>query len=110
LRAKSLFALALAFLVVLIPAALGSWVVWQGLRQHFGGEMAQNLTHLARERLLAPVARDFTISRVLAESELTRQWLQHENDPELKSLFFRNAESARQALQDQAYFIASRNG
>lgn len=107
LRAKSLLALALAFLLVLIPATLAGWAALQGLRQHFSLVHAQNVTELNRERLLAPVLQDLALSLRLANSEVARRWLANEDDPNWRELFFLEAESDRQVLRDNAYFIIS---
>jgi sigma-B regulation protein RsbU (phosphoserine phosphatase) len=107
LRAKSLVALALACLLVLIPALLLGWQLSDGIRQYFAQAYGDNLTLLNRQKILAPIAVDLALSRRLANSEVTRQWLADEGDAARHDLFFREAESLRQELRDQAYFIAS---
>ena len=105
LRAKSLLALALACLLVLVLAFVIGWAAMQGIRQHFGQAYADNLTQLNRQRLLAPVLQDLAISQRLANSEITRRWLRQEDDPDLRELFFLEAESDRRILRDHAYFL-----
>src|SRR5690606_39065868 len=107
LRAKSLVALALACLLVLLPALLIGWQVSDGIRLYFAQAYGDNLTLLNRQKILAPIAVDLALSRRLANSEVTRQWLTAENDTSHHDLFFREAESLRHELRDQAYFIAS---
>jgi len=107
LRAKSLVALVLACLLALIPAALVGWLAIDGLREHFGLTYARNLTELNVQRILAPLSRELVLSRRLADSEITREWLRDEDDPEKRAQFFREAEGYRGDLSGHAYFIAS---
>lgn len=73
LRAKSLVALALACLLVLMPALLLGWQVSDGIRLYFAQAYGDNLTLLNRQKILAPIAVDLALSRRLANSEVTRQ-------------------------------------
>ncbi|MBW7860624.1 MAG: SpoIIE family protein phosphatase [Rhodocyclaceae bacterium] len=107
LRTKSIAALALACLVALIPAGAIGWLALEGVRTHFGEAYARNFTQLNRERILAPVSRDLALSRRLAGSEVTRQWLLDEGNPERRDLFFREAEGYRQDFRDHSYFLIS---
>lgn len=107
LRAKSLVALALACLLVLVPALLLGWQVSDGIRLYFAQAYGDNLTLLNRQKILAPIAVDLALSRRLANSEVTRQWLADESNPAHQALFFREVEGLRRELHDQAYFIAS---
>lgn len=107
LRAKSIMALLLACLFALLPAGLIGWQTLEGVRQHFGDAYARNLTELKRQTILAPVLRDLALSRRLAGSLLTRQWLLDEDNQDKKSLFFTEAEGYRQDFGNQAYFLAN---
>lgn len=107
LRAKFLVAMALACLLVLLPALLLGWQLTDRVREHFGQAYADNLTLLNRQKILAPIAVELALSRRLANSEITRQWLLDENNVEHRELFFREAEGYRLDLRDHAYFIAS---
>lgn len=107
LRAKSLLALALACLLVLVPALFIGWQLTERVRAHFGQAYADNLTLLNRQRILAPIAVDFALSLRLAQSEITRQWLRNEEIPSHRALFFSEAEGYRADLRDHAYFVAS---
>ncbi len=102
-----MLAFALACLLALVPAAVIGWQVVDGARNYFGENYVRNLTQLKRQSILAPVARDLALSLRLANSVLTRQWLQDENNPEKKALLFREAEGYRQDFHDRAYFFAS---
>ncbi|GAB3267542.1 biofilm regulation protein phosphatase SiaA [Chitinimonas naiadis] len=107
LRGKSLLALALACLLALIPAALIGWQVVDNIRNHFGLAYARNATLLNRERIFAPVSRELALSKRLAASEVTRQWLEDEDNPAKRELFFREAEGYRSDFRDHSYFIVS---
>ena len=107
LRAKSLLALILAGLLALAPAGLIGWEVLKSVRDHFGEAYARNLTQLKLQSILAPVSRDLALALRLANSEVTRQWLLDEQDPEKKALFFKEAEGYRRDFRSGSYFVAS---
>jgi serine phosphatase RsbU (regulator of sigma subunit) len=77
------------------------------VRNHFGEAYAVNFTQLKRQSILAPLSRELALSRRLAGSVLTRQWLLDESDPAKKALFFEEAEGYRKDLRDHAYFVVS---
>jgi len=104
LRGKSLLALVLASLLALLPVAVLGWQVLEQVREHFSQVYARNLTLLQREKILAPVSRELALSRRLADSEVTRQWMLDENNPARRALFFREAEGYRQDFRDHSYF------
>lgn len=107
LRTKSMLALLLACLLALAPAGLIAWQVLETVRNHFGEAYARNFTQLKRQSILAPISRDLALSQRLANSEVTRQWLQDEQNPEKKALFFKEAEGYRQDFRSKSYFVAS---
>ncbi|MGM0593049.1 MAG: biofilm regulation protein phosphatase SiaA [Pseudomonadota bacterium] len=107
LRAKSLLALLLATLLALLPAGLIGWQVLEGVRAHFGEAYARNFTQLNSQNILAPVSRNLALSRRLADSVLTRQWLLDEENPTKRDLFFREAEGYRRDFRDGNYFLIS---
>ncbi|MEI2415223.1 biofilm regulation protein phosphatase SiaA [Orrella sp. JC864] len=107
LRGKSLLALVLACLFALIPAGLAGWLAVDGVRQHFGASYARNVTQLNLERIQGPLSRELALSRRLANSEVTLQWMRDEGDPEKRAQFFREAERYRGDLADHAYFLVS---
>ncbi|MBZ8138770.1 histidine kinase [Rubrivivax gelatinosus] len=107
LRAKSIFALIAACLLVLLPAGLLGWQLVEGVRDHFGEAYARNYTQLKREQVLGLLNRELALARRLASSQLTRQWLLDEGDPAKKAMALREAEAFRLDLRDHAYFIAS---
>lgn len=105
LRSKSVLALLLACVLALIPAVLLGWRAMEDIRQHFGEAYARNFTLLHRERILAPVTRELALARRLADGQLTRRWLQDENDPERRAQFFAEAEGYRRDFRDHSWFV-----
>lgn len=110
IRGKSLLALLAACLVALVPAVLIGWQAVANIQDHFGEAYGRNTTLLSREKIVAPVIRQLALSLRLADSEVTRQWLQDEDNAAKKALFFREAERYRRDFRDHAYFIASAGG
>jgi serine phosphatase RsbU (regulator of sigma subunit) len=106
LRSKSLLALVLACLLALVPASLVGWNIVDGVREHFGRAYANNFTQLNRQKILAPLSRELALSRRMAQSEVTLQWLRDPGNATAAELFFREAEGYRRDFVDHAYFIA----
>ena len=107
LRSKSLLALLLACLIAVLPTALVGWQVLDGIHTHFSQAYARNTTLLNREKIFAPISREYALSRRFAHSEVVRQFLLDEQDPAKRSLFFRDAEGWREDFRDHSYFLAS---
>lgn len=107
LRSKSLLALVLACLIAIVPTALLGWQVIDGLHSHFSRAYALNTTLLNRERIFAPVSREYALSRRFANSELMRQFMLHEQDASTRAMFFRDAEGWRGDFRDHSYFVAN---
>ncbi|MFC4278942.1 biofilm regulation protein phosphatase SiaA [Achromobacter aloeverae] len=105
LRAKSLLALILACLLALIPTVFLGWHAMEQVREHFGRAYADNFALLSRQRILAPVSRELALSQRLAYSEVTRLWLQDEDDPARRAMFFREAEGYRRDFRSHSYFL-----
>lgn len=105
LRAKSMFALALACILVLLPTGLIAWNTAEHIRAHFGEAYARNFTLLNREKILAPIAHDLALSLRLAESEVLRQWLLDKENPSKKEAFFRETEGYRRDFRGRSYFL-----
>lgn len=102
-----MLALVFATLLAFVPVGLIGWQVLDSVRNHFGEAYAVNFTQLKRQSIIAPLSRELALSRRLADSVLTRQWLLDENDPAKRALFFAEAEGYRKDLRDRAYFIVS---
>ncbi|WP_019626115.1 biofilm regulation protein phosphatase SiaA [Thioalkalivibrio sp. ALJT] len=107
LRAKSVVALVIACMVALMPLSLVGWQVVENVRGHFGEAYARNITLLNAQNILAPVSQELALANRLADSVLTTDWLQHEEDAERRTRFFREAERYRADFRDGNYFIAS---
>ncbi|MNZ30310.1 nitrate/nitrite sensor protein NarQ [compost metagenome] len=105
LRGKSVVALLLACILALVPAVLLGWKAMEDIRTHFGLAYAKNFTLLNQQKILAPVIRELALSRRLAESVVTQDWLLAENDPMRRSLFFREAEGYRADHREYSYFV-----
>ncbi len=105
LRSKSVLALLLACAVALIPAAWLGWRAMDEIREHFGEAYARNFTLLQRERILAPLTRELALARRFADAELTRRWLQAEDDAERRGQFFAEAAGYQRDFRDHSWFV-----
>jgi phosphoserine phosphatase RsbU/P len=107
LRAKSLLAVGLAtLLALLVAASIGVYAV-RAIETHYGSAFARNYAMVLKQRIVAPVNRELALSLRLAGSDITRDWIRDELNPQKKALFFREAEGYRKDFADQSYFIAS---
>lgn len=105
LRGKSVVALLLACVLALVPALLLGWKAMEDIRTHFGLAYARNFTLLNQQKILAPVIRELSLSRRLAESVVTQDWLLAEDNSERRTRFFREAEGYRGDLGEYSYFV-----
>ncbi|MHB9800755.1 biofilm regulation protein phosphatase SiaA [Pseudomonas sp. MT3] len=105
LRGKSVVALLIACLLALVPAVLLGWKAMEDIRTHFGLAFARNFTLLNQQKIIAPVIRELALSRRLAESVVTQDWMLDENDPARRSLFFREADGYRADQRNYSYFV-----
>ncbi|MFV3329774.1 biofilm regulation protein phosphatase SiaA [Pseudomonas sp. NY15437] len=105
LRGKSVVALLIACLLALVPAVMLGWKAMEDIRTHFGLAFARNFTLLNQQKIIAPVIRELALSRRLAESVVTQDWLLAENDPARRALFFREAEGFRADQHNYSYFV-----
>lgn len=105
LRGKSVVALLIACLLALVPAVLLGWKAMEDIRTHFGLAFARNFTLLNQQKIIAPVIRELALSRRLAESVVTQDWMLAENNPARRSLFFREAEGFRADQHNYSYFV-----
>ncbi|MTJ79891.1 MAG: SpoIIE family protein phosphatase [Telmatospirillum sp.] len=88
------------------------WEALKGIRDDFGLAYARNLNDLSRQTILAPVSRELALSLRLADSEVTRRWIQDEADPAKRSLFLAEAEGYRRSFREHSWFLvveSSRN-
>lgn len=105
LRGKSVVALLIACLLALVPAVLLGWKAMEDIRTHFGLAFARNFTLLNQQKIIAPVIRELALSRRLAESVVTQDWMLAESDPARRSLFFREADGYRADQRNYSYFV-----
>lgn len=105
LRSKSALAVLLACAIALVPAALFGWRALGDIRGHFGEAYARNFTLLHRQQIAAPLSRELALSKRLANSLGTRQWLQDESSSVHRTRFFDEAEGFRSDFLDKSYFI-----
>lgn len=110
LRGKSLLALLLSCLLAFAFAGFIGYQALEGVQSRFGEAYAKNLVQLNRERVFAPVSRELALAQRLAGSQITLAWLQNEQDPAWRELFFREAAAFQQTLSDHLYFSASARG
>lgn len=106
LRAKFMFALALACALALAPAWWLSTRLVDAARSQFGLAYARNFTQLERERILAPLSRELALAQRLAGSPLLRRMLIDPGAAQ-RDAFFEEADGFLQSLGGGAYFIAS---
>ncbi|MCL6690023.1 Serine phosphatase RsbU, regulator of sigma subunit [Pseudomonas citronellolis] len=105
LRGKSVVALLLACVLALVPAVLLGWKAMEDIRTHFGLAYAKNFTLLNQQKILAPVIRELSLSRRLAESVVTQDWLLDESSSERRTRFFREADGYRGDQGEYSYFV-----
>lgn len=105
LRGKSALAVLLACAIALVPAVLFGWRALGDIRGHFGEAYARNFTLLHRQQIAAPLSRELALSKRLADSLATRQWLQDESSSLHRTRFFDEAEGFRSDFLDKSYFV-----
>ncbi|MDN3556389.1 biofilm regulation protein phosphatase SiaA [Halomonas maura] len=105
LRAKSTLTLLIACLLALVPALLIGWQAIDEVRRHFASGYAEQYTLLHMQKILTPVSRELALSRRLADSVVTREWLLAPEEPDKRRRFFREAEGVREQFSGDAYFV-----
>lgn len=107
LRAKALWALLLACLVVvLLGGALGSWVINE-VRAYFGEAYARSFTQLNSVRISAPLERDLALSRQMARSLVLRDWLNDADSVSLQGSVWQEVSAFREGFASHSLFLAS---
>jgi serine phosphatase RsbU (regulator of sigma subunit) len=109
LRAKSMLALGGCIALVLVLAAFAAARALRAIEANLGSAYARNATQYSKQRILTPVERELALAERMADSQVTRQWLDDERDPVKKALFFTEAERYRRAFADRSYFVVSGN-
>ncbi|AFJ01502.1 Serine phosphatase RsbU, regulator of sigma subunit [Methylophaga frappieri] len=104
LRNKALTALILVLLIILLPASLITWQVFQQVHKDLAINYAENLAELNRYKIRAPVSRELLLSQQFARASVTRDWFAEETNQNKAAAFFMEANSYRQSFDEQAYF------
>ena len=107
LRAKAMWTLFVAFLLVFIPAVGMGWQIMSGVQEHFGNAFARNFTQLNRQHILVPLSRDLALAQRFADSILMQQWLSNEDDEQDKAMLFRESEGYIKDFSSHSFFIIS---
>ncbi|MGO4999374.1 biofilm regulation protein phosphatase SiaA [Oceanisphaera sp. W20_SRM_FM3] len=107
LRAKAVWAVIGACLLIFIPAAAMGWQLVSGVQEHFGRAFALNFTQLNRQNILVPLSRDLALAQRFADSILMQQWLSQEDNPQDKALLFRESEGYLKDFSSHSFFIIS---
>jgi serine phosphatase RsbU (regulator of sigma subunit) len=92
--------------LALLPASVVGWQIMETVRTHFGAAYARNTTLLNRDKMFGQVWRELALSRRLAGSDFTRQWMLDDSDPAKRETFFREAEGFRRDFYDHSYWAA----
>lgn len=89
---------------------LGLWWVidQQGERlvERIGARFAEKQVLYDKARTLQPLIREVALARRMADSAIIRQWVKHEQNPQLQQLAMAEIEQFRQHFQDGSYFLA----
>ncbi|MGM0411997.1 MAG: biofilm regulation protein phosphatase SiaA [Pseudomonadota bacterium] len=110
LRAKAMGALLAAFLLALIPLGLAGWQLVDAVRSHFGEAYARNFTDLHAQRIITRIQRDLALSRQLADSTVTEDWVRNPDSEAARDRFFREAERYRDNFRNGTYFLIDEDG
>ncbi len=104
LRGKSLIALLIGCLIALVPTGIVGWDAIQSIREQFGLDYVRNFTQLNTYRIFSPVNRELALALRFADSEVLRQWMLDEKNPDKAALFFKEAAGYRREFQDHSWF------
>lgn len=109
LRARTaLTLLLLAAVVLLLALWIGNQAV-DRIRDHFGAAYARNNVLLNQQRIVTLIERELALARRLAESSLTREWINDESNVGKKRQFFTEADGYRRAFAGLSWFLVNAN-
>ena len=109
LRARTaLTLLLLAAVVLLLALWIGNQAV-DRIRDHFGAAYARNNVLLNQQRIVTLIERELALARRLAESSLTREWINDESNAAKKRQFFIEVEGYRRAFAGLSWFLVNAN-
>ena len=109
LRSKAAVTLAVVSLLILLPTTFLAWQGLEEIRGFFAGRLAERHTALQMERIRAPVVRELALSRRLAASLLTREWMAQPEAARRQQRFLEEAAGFRDAFADDNYFAVVRS-
>ncbi len=105
LRRTFLVSLVLLY-VVTVGAAVGVFVRnVTAVADRYVERFARSQNLMERNRILAIVDRDATLSLKLADDPFIQSWMKDERDPELRERAIRQLESYRDHFRDATYFV-----
>ena len=109
LRSKAALTLVAVALLILLPTTFLAWQGLEEIRGFFAGRLAERHTSLQMERIRAPVVRELALSRRLAASLLTREWMAQPEVERRQERFLEEAAGFREAFAGGSYFAAVRS-
>lgn len=104
LRAKTLLALLLLAVVIVLPAALIGRSALEEVKTGLGISFARNHVLQNQQRILTLIRRDLALAQRLAGSTLTRRWFVDEDNNWAKEQFFAEADGYATSFADHSYF------
>lgn len=106
LQAKFFLLILLGFMVTAGVAFLSFQWVYNRIVEEVGLLFVEKQVLYDRERSLAPIRREVTLARMLAESPTILAWLADESSPEHRARGLRELETFRRSFADRSYFFA----
>lgn len=107
LKTKLLSAIALIYLLMGVAALVTLVYTTERIAEDLGSDFAIKHALWHRDRIVAPITREVTLSRKLADSPLVAQWLADENDGRIGAMAIAEMESHRRFFRERALFAAS---
>ncbi|BBF92997.1 SpoIIE family protein phosphatase [Blastochloris tepida] len=98
--------LVVALASIALAGGLG-WVIVANLRSDLGTALARDNAQRTQQRTEAELGREIALAQRLADSTVTREWLEDDSDPVKKARFIREAEGFRRAFAGRGYFVAA---
>ncbi len=106
LGTKFFLLIVLGFLFTATVAFLSFQWVYGNIVEEVGRLFAEKQVLYDRERSLAPIRREVTLARMLAESPTILGWVSAEQDPAYKTRGLAELETFRRSFADKSYFFA----
>jgi signal transduction histidine kinase len=106
LQVKFFLLILLGFMVTAAAGFLSFQWVYGRIVEEVGLLFVEKQVLYDRERSLAPIRREVTLARMLAESPAILAWLADESSPEHRARGLRELETFRRSFADRSYFFA----